>query len=459
MNQDMSLRKYAVITSGMASFLTPFMGSAINLAIPSIGTSFNSSAALLSWVISIYLLTTAALLLPFGRLADIHGRKRVFAIGLLLFSFSSLLCGRAWSIQSLIVFRIFQGIGASMIYGTGMTVLTSIYPSEERGKALGINVSCTYIGLSLGPTLGGMLNHHLGWQSVFYFNALLGTITYLFTITKLKGEWVGAKDEKFDLLGAFLFSTGLIAALYGFSSIVTSFIAKYLLMFGVGLIAVFVRYELKTKYPILNITLISKNVTFALSNLAALINYCATFAVGLLLSLHLQVIVGFNSQKAGLIMLAQPIIMALLSPFAGRLSDRVEPRVVASVGMILTAMGLLFFSLIREDTPTWEIILALAVLGIGFAFFSSPNSSAVMGSVDKKFYGIASSTLGTMRLIGQTISIATATLIIDIYTGNNQLSPAIKHLLEKSISVSFTVFAITCFLGVFASLARGKINS
>lgn len=457
--EDISIKKYALITSAMASFLTPFMGSAVNIAIPSIGRSFNSTAVMLSWLVSSFLLVTAALLLPVGRLADIWGRKKVFVLGLLIFSLFSLLCGEASSLESLIGFRVLQATGGAMIFGTSMAILTSVYPPYERGRVLGINVACTYMGLSLGPVLGGTLNHQFGWKSIFLFSALLGLLTFLFAVIKLKGEWADAQREQFDFPGAILYMTGIAMTIFGFSSIATSYSAKYIFIAGLIMLAAFVRHEVKARYPLMDMRLFSGNITFAFSNIAALINYSATFAVGFLLSLHLQLIKGFDSQIAGLILLSQPVLMALLSPFAGRLSDRIEPRILASLGMSITTLGLFAFAFIQESTPVWKVIMTLMMMGVGFALFSSPNTNAVMGSVEKKFYGVASSTLGTMRLVGQALSMALATLIIDLYIGDIKLSLASQHVLEKSISTSFAVFSIICFVGVFASLARGTMKN
>lgn len=459
MQENITLKKYALIIAATASFLTPFMGSAINLAIPSIGREFGANALLLGWVATSYILASAAFLVPFGRLADIVGRKKIFILGIAFFCITSLLCGLASSIEALITFRVLQGVGSAMIFGTSMAILTSVYPPQERGKVLGINVATVYVGLSLGPVLGGIMNHNLGWASIFYLTSILAAIALLLTVTKLKGEWAGAKGEKFDLTGAVLYAVGLVSFMYGLSSIDTSAWAKYLLVAGFVVMLMFIKFELGVKHPVLNLTLFSQNVTFAFSNLAALINYSATFAVGFLLSLHLQVVLGFNSQTAGLILLSQPVIMALLSPFAGALSDRVEPRIVASWGMTITTLGLLILCFINRNTPVWVIVLNLALLGLGFALFSSPNSNAVMGSVDKRFYGVASSTLGTMRLTGQAISMAIVTMLLAIYIGNVKLSPAYADLLVKSTKTAFTIFTIICFGGIFASLARGNVNS
>lgn len=459
MQQNTSLRKYTLLITCTASFLTPFMGSAINLAIPAIGMEFNSSALLLGWVATSYILASAAFLVPFGRLADIVGRKKIFILGIISFFLSSILCGAAWSIESLIVFRVLQGIGSAMLFGTGVAILTSVYPPQERGKILGINVAAVYTGLSLGPVLGGVLNHNLGWHSIFYFTAIISIVALVLAIAKLKGEWAGARGEKFDLAGSILYSTGLVAFMYGVSSIATSSWALYLLFFGLVVLVAFVRHQIRISQPVLNLTLFSKNITFAFSNLAAFINYSATFAVGFLLSLYLQVVQGYNSQVAGLILLSQPVLMAVLSPFAGTLSDRVQPRVVSSWGMAITTLGLFIFCFLTVNTPMWLLIVNLALLGTGFALFSSPNTNSVMGSVEKRYYGVASSTLGTMRLTGQAVSMAIVTLLLALYVGNIQLSDSSAELLVMGTRTSFIVFAVICFAGIFASLARGNVNT
>jgi EmrB/QacA subfamily drug resistance transporter len=452
------LKRNTLLIAMSASFLTPFVGSGINLAIPNIGQEYNASTLLLSWVVTGYLLSSAAFLLPFGRLADIIGRRRVFLNGLLIFFVSSLLSGLSWSIEALVFFRIIQGIGSSMIFGTSMAILTSVFPPQERGRVLGLNTAVVYMGLSLGPVLGGWMNFRMGWQSIFYFVAILSFAALVFAFLRMKGEWYGAKGEEFDYPGSFLYSAGIIMFMYGISSLTLMSWAKYLIFIGIATIIIFLFYEKKTVYPILNISLFSRNISFAFSNLAALINYSATFAVAFIMSIYLQIVVGYNSQTAGLIMLIQPVIMTILSPFSGKLSDRVEPRVVASLGMFITAFGLLFFCWIGKGMAIWQIVSILSLLGTGFALFSSPNTNAVMGSVDKKYYGVASSTLGTMRLTGQAVSMAMVTLIIVSYLGNSGLSSNSSDLLLESFRTIFIVFTGISILGVFASLARGNIR-
>ncbi|MDD3652858.1 MAG: MFS transporter [Desulfotomaculaceae bacterium] len=453
------LKKSALLVATLAAFLTPFTGSAINLAIPSIGEQFNSNTVTLSWVVSSYLLASAAFLVPFGRAADLWGRKKVFTIGVTLHTLFSFLCIVAGSMKTIIIFRCLQGIGGAMIFGTGVAILTSVYPPQERGKVLGFNAAAVYTGLSLGPVLGGFLVHYLGWRSMFLFTALLGLPIIFLAVFKLKGEWAEAKGEKFDLPGAFIYVFALIALMYGLSSVAAIPWAKWLLLIGVLALILFFLQQFKAAYPLLNLKIFRSNKAFIYSNLAALINYSATFAVGFLLSLYLQVVQGFDPQQAGLILLSQPVVMALLSPLAGKLSDRIEPRIVASAGMLVTIIGLMVFYFIDQFSGLWAVMFNLSLLGAGFALFSSPNTNAVMGSIEKKFYGVASSTLGTMRLTGQALSMSIVTLLLAHYAGNAQLTAGSASLLLASLKVTFLIFAVICFFGIFASMARGKVRA
>jgi len=458
MNFTLSLEKAVLLVVMTTSFLAPFMGSATNLAIPAIGAEFGSSPLLLSWMVTSYLLASAAFLLPVGKIADIIGRKKVLVAGLILFSFFSFLSGTAWSMPSLIVLRTCHGIVSTMIFSTGIAILTSVYPPHRRGQAMGLTAAVTYIGLSLGPVLGGFMTHQLGWRSIFFFTALIAGCVAILAIWRLKGEWADAKEEKFDILGSLLYIVTIPTILYGLSSISKNITAKLLLAIGLALLILFVYYESKLRFPIFRVSLFRDNRVFAFSNLAAMINYCATFAVSFIVSLYLQVVMGYNSQIAGLIMLSQPLLMALCSPFAGALSDRIEPRIVASCGMGLNTLGLFLFIFVTPDTPIWRIIANLTLIGLGFALFASPNNNAIMGSVEKRFYSVAASTLGTMRLTGQAISMAIITLLLSVYASDTVLRVNDGQTLVASAHDAFIVFTMICAAGMFASLARGKVT-
>jgi len=434
------------------------MGSSVNLAIPTIGKQFGAGAFELGWVVTGYLLASAAFLLPFGKAADILGRRKVFQAGIVSFLISSCLCGLSPTIEVLIATRVLQGISSAMIFGTGIAILTSVFPAAERGRVLGINSASVYVGLSMGPVVGGALNHYLGWQSIFFANAAIGLIA-LYFVRKLKGEWIGAPGEKFDFRGSVLYSAGLILLMYGVSSLTNSSWAVTCILVGAATLIVFAFYEMRQKYPLFNFRLFIGNTTFTFSNIASLINYSASFAVGYLLSIYLQTVSGIDSQSAGFILLAQPIVMAVLSPVTGRLSDTVSCRKLASAGMAVTVVALLAFSQIGVGTGFAFLVFSLMIFGAGLALFSSPNTNAVMGAVDRCFYGVASSTLGTTRLVGQAISMAIVTLVMAFYLGNSQLATVPPDRLAASIKTLFYIFAALSFVGVFASLARGEKDS
>lgn len=450
-------KKVVLLITTMSSFLAPFMGSSVFIGLPSIGKDFGMDVVLLSWVSLSYLLAAAMFLVPFGRIADIYGRKRIFKYGITIDIIASLLLAFSFNETELIILRVFQGIGAAMIFGTSIAILTSVYPPGERGKALGITVAGVYLGLSLGPVIGGFLTQYFSWRSIFLSYVPLELIIIVLTFWKLEGEWADAKGEKLDVIRSALYGFSLVALMYGFS-LLTEIRGAWLILISITGLAVFVRWEMRVKNPVLDTHLFRNNSVFTFSILAALINYSATFAVGFFLSLYLQDVKGLSPWSAGLVMVSQPIVMTVFSPLAGRLSDRIEPRTVASTGMAFTTLGLLLFSFLNEETALEYIVASLIIIGFGFALFSSPNTNAVMSSVEKKFYGVASATLGTMRLTGQMLSTGIATLILTIYVGNVRIAPENHPLFLGSEKTAFLVFAVLCFAGIFASLARGKVR-
>lgn len=447
-----------LIVTTAASFLTPFMGSAVNIALPIIGREFVMSAVLLGWVAYAFLLATAAVLVPVGRLSDRWGRKRIFTIGLIVFALSSFFCAAAASPLQLIAFRVLQGVGSAMIFGTSIAILTSVFPAGERGRVLGINVAFVYLGLSVGPFLGGFLTEHFGWRSIFMIPVLLSVMVLFLLRWKMTGEWAEEKAGRFDVMGALLYMAALAAIMYGFSSLLDRS-GLWVTLAGLVLMTLFLLREKKVPNALLDIALFRRNTAFIFSNLAALINYSATYAVSFLLSLYLQIAKGFSPFEAGLILVAQPVVQALFSPFAGRLSDRMEPRIVASIGMGLTALGLGLFALLNNHGSLLFIVANLFLLGLGFALFSSPNTNAIMSSVESRFYGLASGTLATMRLTGQMVSMAIIMLIFTIHTKDVPLArEGASSFLSSQHSAFITLFLL-CSIGIFASLARGNVHT
>lgn len=451
---ERSMRIPALVVATLANFLTPFMGSSVNIALPAIGAEFAVDAIVLSWIPTAFLLAAAVVAVPFGRISDIYGMKRIFSYGVILFTAASLLSAISPSALSLILFRVFQGIAGGMIFVTGLAIITSVYPPHERGKAIGINIATIYIALSLGPVLGGIMTQYLGWRSLFFAMIPLGITILAITWWKLDSEWAASRGERFDLRGALLYGIVLVMVMYGFSRLPG---LKGMVLVGFGIIgfAGFVMFELRVDSPLLKVRLF-KNRTFAFSNLAALINYSANFTVGFLLSLYLQYIKGLDPQSAGLILVAQPVVMAVFAPIAGRLSDRFPAQKLASLGMALCTTGLFILTFITARTSIAVVSGGLVVLGLGFGFFSSPNTSAIMGSVEKRFYGVASAMVSTMRLLGQMLSMGLALMVFALFIGNVRITPVQYPALLNSIHTVFLICTALCFLGIFVSLARGN---
>jgi len=452
-----SNKSVVALIAALSSFLTPFTSSSVNIALPSIDRELSLTAISLSWIATSYLLAASIFLVPFGRLGDIYGRKKIFLAGLIIDSFASLMCAILSSETGLIFFRGLQGLGGAMIFGTGIAILTSVYPQQERGRALGINVAAVYTGLSAGPLIGGLLTEHLGWRSIFLLNALLGVVISILVFWKMIGEWQDAKGEKFDYKGAFFYSLSLVALMYGFSALPGLSGAALVSVGAVGLYGFFV-WEKRVGSPLLDITLFSKNRTFKFSNLSAFIHYGATFAVVFLLSLYFQHIKGFTAEHAGMIMIVQPVMQIIFSPLAGSLSDRMEPRLLASAGMATTTAGLALLSFLEKGTSLGYAVACMTIMGIGFGLFSSPNTNAAMSSVEKKFYGAASGMLGTMRLTGQMFSMGIIMLLFSLYMGPAQIKPEYHEIFMKCARTGFVAFAALCFAGIFASLSRGNLH-
>ena len=454
---DRRLQRAALVVTLLSSFLTPMALSTVNVALSSIGLEFDADPVSLGWIATSFIIAASVFLIPLGKLADMYGRRRIFLAGNFIFMVASLFLGFSSSHAMLIALRGVQGFGAAMIFGTAIAILSSVYETGQRGKALGLSVAAVYCGLSVGPFVGGVLTHHFGWRSIFFLNVPVGLIIIALTQWWLKGEWKGEGHGPFDVSGSILYVISLCLVMVGFSRLPSR---DGLAMLGLSVPALlfFVRWEMGRKEPVLDMKLFSGSKVFLLSNTAALVSYAVTFAVGFLLSFYLQHIRGLNAQETGIILVAQPAVQAVFSPFAGKASDRVEPRIVASSGMALTAAGLFLLAQISSVTPISFIVVSLAILGLGFALFSSPNTNAIMSSVSSAFYGIASSMVATMRLLGQMFSMGTAMIIFSCVTGGQAPDGTFLSGLLSGIRLALQVFAVLCCAGIFASLARGNLR-
>jgi EmrB/QacA subfamily drug resistance transporter len=450
-NPEIFEKRYSVLfVICLSSSLVPFMGSAMNLALPIIAKEFSMNAISLGWLVTIFLLTSAIFPVPFSKLGDMFGRKKIFLIGVVVFLMASVLCSLAISGGMLFLGRLMQGFGASMMFATNMAIVTSIFPPNERGKALGIITAVVYISSSSGPFFGGMLTHYFGWRSIFFVTSAISIAVLAGIKLLIKGEWIESKGEPFDWKGMWLYAIGLSSLLYGFSKLPDKYGIIFLII-GVVSIVSFVIFEGKLTYPILKVKLFWENKIFGFASVSALINYSATFAISFLLSLYLQYIKGFSAQHAGMILMIQPVSQAVLSLVSGRWSDIVDARKLATLGMAIIVVGLLAMLFLSPVTPLFYIIIIAILLGVGFGVFSSPNMNVIMGSVEKKYLGLASATTSTMRLTGQAISMGITMMVISIFVGQVKISHEVLPQFMQSIHVTFVILALLCGVGVYTS--------
>ena len=449
-------RKIILLISTLGAFWAPFITSSVNIALPHIGRDLAIGSSLLNWITSSTILAIAIFILPVGKLSDLLGRRKIMLLGTLILTGSSLFCSIAQSINFLLFSRVLQGIGSSMISISIISIVCSVFPPKERGKALGLNVACTYIGLSLGPIIGGAIISYTSWRGIFLFSLPIGIILSLLLWSILSDDEPCKENETFDIKGSILYGLTIFMIIFGLSNLLLQPWSKYILLLGIASVFLFIYVESKVQYPILNVSVLKSNRVLIFSSLASMINYSSTFAIGYLLSLYLQLVKNLEPGIAGMILLTQPALQSLLSPLAGRLSDKIAPQILASMGMALITVGLLLFSFFNETTSTIVIIILLGMVGVGFALFSSPNTNAIMTSVDKQYYGVASGIIGTARTVGQSFSMSLTALISSIFLGNAQLTREAIPGFLMSFNVTFIILAFLCLLGVFASLARGR---
>ncbi len=450
-------KRTLLFVSSLASFLVPYTVSSLNIALPAISGAFGLDAVTLGWVTSAYMLTAAVCIVPFGKLADIYGRKRVFLVGNLLFVAGSVFAAVSWAGYALVAARIVQGLGGAMVFSTSIAIITAVFSPGERGRAIGIVTATVYAGLSLGPFLGGILTQHAGWPSIFLLNVPLGVAVIALTLTRIPGEWADLGQREFDLAGSVLYGLMLIGCIYGLT-LLPSTSGLIWMSAGLVLLLAFWWWEHRSPHPVLDPALFSKNHVFLYSNLAALINYAMVFAVGFLLSLYLQFNRGLDPQTAGIFLVAQPVVQTLVSPAAGHLSDSIDPRVLATAGMAFSTAGLGILAFLSTDTPLVVILGGLVILGIGYGLFSSPNTNAIMSSVGVHHLGIASGMVSTMRAIGQMVSLAIAMVVFSVVIGTVQISPAVYPELQQSVNLSFSVFFVLGLIGIWASYTRGNTH-
>ena len=456
-NSGTRVNKNIILTiSTVTAFILPFLVASVNVALPTMGREFNMEAVTMTWVSTSYFLAIAIVQVPFGRLSDIFGRRRLFILGLVISTLGSFLGGFANSITVLLIARVLQGLGSGMTFNNSVAILTSVFPGKERAKALGISQSGTYLGLSLGPLFGGFLTETFGWQSIFLISGGLGVMLVIMVFVGLKAEWREAQGEKFDIKGSIAYVIGIALFMYGFSSL-PSLTGIVLFVFGTAGLILFVWLESRADSPIFNLSLFRNNRVFIFSNIAALITYISTFAMNYLLSLYLQYINGYTPQTAGLILIMASALMTTFTVISGFISQKKDPRAVATIGMAVDSIACIMMIFLGVNTPLWYIILALAIYGTGIGLFVSPNTNIIMSSVENKVLGVASGILGTMRTAGMMLSMGITMILFSVYIGQAEITSEYYPDFLSSVRVGFIIFSVFSIGGVVAQMvARNR---
>jgi EmrB/QacA subfamily drug resistance transporter len=461
---------FAILAVGI--FMATLDSSIVNISLPSIATYFGVPlSGAVEWVIIIYLVVIAGVLLTIGRLADMIGRKPIWATGLAIFTIGSALSGASLSLGMLIAARGLQGLGGALIMAISPAMLTSAFPASERGRALGMNAVIVALGVSVGPTLGGVITEHFTWRWIFYVNVPLGIIGFIATLRILKEQAHKAQQGRFDPLGAIFLAIGLVALTMGLSFGQewgwTSPLLIGTLVVSVIALTIMVIVEHRVPYPVIDFSLLRRRV-FLSANVSLILSFLALFAVSFMMPFYLEELRSLSVEQAGLLLTPLPLTIAVLAPFTGSLADRFGTRWLAAGGLAIACLGLFFISQLNAQSSIWDIIWRLVLTGVGQAMFQSPNNSALMGAAPRGQQGSASGFLATGRVVGQSVSVALAgaifaslggstagALLISHHVKPSQV-PALQQTFANGFHVAFIVCAAIAAIGVLTSLVRGK---
>lgn len=441
------VQKYVLIICALSSFVVTVTSSSVNVALSTIGKDLMVSTSFLTWLQNIYLLIGASFMIPFGRLGEIHGKKRLMTYGIIIFTIGSLFCAISPSGDVLMASRAFQAIGSAMIFANVFSLITSVSTPGEGGKILGIAVAIPYIGLSLGPVLGGILTNDFGWRSIFLFNVPFGIVATYF-ILKLEGEWCEAVGEKFDYISSVVLALSLTAVIYGLS-IITRAMAPYIILTGILGVIIFFYLQGKLKVPLIEPEIIHDRI-FLINNATSLINYGPGLFVTFLLSLYFQDIRLLSAQDAGLLLAVQSVFIALFSTISGRLCEKIKPRFIAAAGIFITSFALVLFIFIDQYTSYYFIIMALAIFGIGYGLSATASTEISLRYFDKKFRGVSSASLNTTQYVGQMLGMGITGAGLAIYMGAAKIIPQNFALFIEGFKLPFEIFAVACFIVAFA---------
>lgn len=450
----LNLETTVVFVSFITSFFAVFLSNGIIIGVPAIAQDFAMNNVIQNWVPTIFFLVVAVFTVPAGQISGKFGVKKSLLAGIMVFLIGSIGACLSFSTESFLVFRIMQGAGVAFLNVSAMAMVVHAVSPKNRGKALGFTVTGVYLATSLSPVICGFLVHNLGWRSMFYFVIPFLVMCIILMFAKIPKEWKTYQDDRIDKVGSMLYGIGILFFIYGFTSLITT-TGKLLTVLGIILLVIFGAYELRQKSPVFNMNLF-KNKKFTSSNIAALCSYLAIMVVTTILNYHFQYVRGWDAQMSGMILIITPIIMAIMAPNAGKLSDKIHPQKLAATGIGIAAVALAILTFLTGDTPLYIVILAMVLQGVGMGLFSSPNMNAIMSSVPPRDAPTASASQATMRTIGQTMSLGLLTLVFSWVMGYLELAPKYALMIVQASQIICLICTVACVLAVFASLVGIK---
>ena len=444
------LETIVIAVSFITSFFAVFLSNGIIIGVPAIAQEFAMNNVIQNWVPTIFFLVVAVFTVPAGQISGKFGVKKTLLAGVVLYLLASVGACLSFSTETFLVFRILQGAGVAFLNVSAMAMVVQAVKPQNRGKALGFTVTGVYLATSLSPVICGFLVQNLGWRSMFYFVIPFLVLCILLMVLKIPGEWKTYEKDKIDKTGSILYGIGILAFIYGFTTLTTTN-GLLITIIGIVMLIIFGAYELRQKSPVFNMNLF-KNKKFTSSNIAALCSYIAVMVITTILNYHFQYVRGWNAQMSGLILIITPIIMAIMAPNAGKLSDRIHPQKLAAIGMAIATVAMLILTFLTRDTPLYLVVVAMILQGFGMGLFSSPNMNAIMSSVPPKDAPTASASQATMRTIGQTMSLGLLTLIFAWVMGSLELAPQYASMIVQASQTICLICTVACVLAVFASL-------
>lgn len=448
--------RYAVFVAFITSFFAVFLSAGIVLGVPAIAAEFGMNNILQNWITTLTALVIAVFTLPAGQISGKFGVKNTLIAGVSIFLLASIGACLSFSTEMFLIFRVAQGIGIAFSNVSAIAMVVQAVNPQNRGKALGFTVTGIYLAGSLSPVFCGYLVQNFGWRSMFYFVIPFLVLCVILMIVKIPGEWKTYEGSKIDAAGYILYGIGILLFIYGFTNLMNEF-GLILLAIGLALLVGFGYYELRVDSPAFNMRLF-KNMKFTSSNIAALCSYLAIASITTILNYHFQYVKGWDAQMSGFLLIITPIIMAIIAPNSGKLSDKIHPQKIAALGMCIATMALVILIFLDKNTPVYLIVVAMILQGVGMGLFTTPNTNAIMSSVPPNETPNASAAQSAMRTIGQTMSLGILTLIFAWIMGSLELSSRYSAMIVQSSQLICLICTIICIIAIFASMAGIRSN-